>query len=170
MIVLEIKKPVPEVPPHREGFLHRITTYAQSRGHTPTSPAIRHMEKSSFIKFIEEEVKPNFKVGQLCTTRGLPFFPNRIPDPLWRIEEITEVTWMAPMDENLNQPRCLLVCSFKSGIYAPLPPKAVRLLNDEELAIVSLRNQEKQNREDATVQGPDQGLEPSLDNSADYAG
>lgn len=126
------------------------------------------MEKIYFAKFVEEEVKPRFKVGQLCTVKGIPFFPKRIPDPLWRVEEITEVTWMAPIDENTHQPRCVLVSSVSSGIYAPMPPNALRALHDEELTLVNFRDKAKQTREDATCEGPT-GPEPSLDH-ADYAG
>jgi hypothetical protein len=198
MITHEIKKTRPSVvgQPHRalRHIRERITEVLANRN-PPEHTALTHdpkldreqgagaqyMAKLGYTMWIEEEVRPKYPKGSLCTLRGLAYIPGHVPEPMYVVAEIQEVNWMAPIHPNYNEPACLWIQHItRKGVTGWWCPCGLRPLNVHELELIEKRKMEKDAdarnkaaKKPAEVSGAVQGSEafddPSID-TADYAG
>lgn len=101
----------------------------------------RYMEKIEFAKWVEgPEVKGKFQVGDYVTYADTPVFPDRLPSSLMLVDHIQEIAFMAPLDVDKNEPKCVGVKMNLGGVVSMYPPKKLRTLTDEEKRLVHLRN------------------------------
>lgn len=101
--------------------------------------------KFKYTKWLEEKVRPEWPVGTLCTLKAIAYVLNQIPHPTFKVVELQEVCWMAPIAEITDEPRAVVVrtiCPTSMGLaQIPYPPGVLRKLTEEELKLVYLRNQ-----------------------------
>lgn len=113
----------------------------------------RYMEKVSYTRWLEEQIRPKFPKGSLCTMRAAPFVPGQIPSPLMIISDLQEVAYMAPVSPDSGEPKCVLVKYKPTGITVHLPyaPSSLRQLTEEELRLVNARD----NSDETSIEQPD---------------
>jgi hypothetical protein len=159
VITHEIKKPVQTYIQSLAQRTRDTLSLVRSQHGTPsetTAPdAGRYMTKSNeymgkteYARWLETSIRPVFGVGKLVSVVGYPFIPNRIPVPLYKVCELQEIHWMAPVEpSHQHQPRCVGVRSYshpESGLLW-YPPCLLRPLQKEEMELVHLRDQEDPN-------------------------
>ena len=147
MITHEIIKPVPKTIYERakDSVLHLIGTPRQPEHNpTPGSRAYSHgemfMAKVDYARWIER-IKVDFPVNSLRTLSSLAYVPGQVPVPLYKVIQIMEIHWNAPLCEVHKEPRCVLVVTEKYHVPVPYSPKMLRKLTTEELELVRIRDQ-----------------------------
>jgi hypothetical protein len=134
------------------------------------------MDKIAFAKWVEgPEVRERFEIGGYATIASAVYVPNKAPTTVFIIDHIQEIHYLAPLDADTKQPRCLGVKQQQGSQVVMYPPIKLRPLNDEENKLVDLRNKEarrqarEQSRVATTVSGPsvaaaaqDDGRKPDL--------
>jgi len=98
------------------------------------------MEKIAYAKWIEEEVKADWKMGDLCTYRHAPIVMGQLPEMIFQVNHIQEIHYMAPRDDADGFPKCLGVKTSKYDVPMNYSPKNLRHLTEEELNLVRLRD------------------------------
>jgi hypothetical protein len=102
------------------------------------------MPKIEFAQWIEE-VKKEWPSGTLCTLASLAYVPGREPVPVFKVVDIMEIHWNAPIGEVHQQPRCVHVVSERyASSHISYEPKTLRKLTDEEIKHVDARNKATQ--------------------------
>jgi hypothetical protein len=146
VIVHEIKRPEPPRPVGlvqqvKDKILDKVSWTASP---SPTVP--RFMDKVEYTRWLEEKIRPEWPVGTLCTIRAVAPVNQKIPHPLFMVDDLQEVVWMAPYADVTNEPRCVLVraAGVNTSVQVPYPPGLLRKLTEEELKLVHLRNQAKE--------------------------
>lgn len=147
MITKSIKAP---------GFLTRLADVVGHRQQQQfhgmrTSPApidvgpIPRLPKHLFGQFIEQ-VKKEFKQGDLVVFKHFVPIPGRLPSALYKIETINELWYDCILDQaiGIDQPRCLYIRmvgmrdTTETGFSTA--PVRMRHLTTEEKALVDLQN------------------------------
>jgi hypothetical protein len=149
MLTYEIKKPVQQsvIQNIRQSFRDKLDEREKDR--------FRHnyMDKIEFAIWIEG-IKERFPKGTLVTMAAIPYQTDAIPPAVFKVNDIQEIHFMAPMDEYVpKQPKCVIVDSTKYDIQAVYCPKTLRKLTDEEVQLVHLRNKEIEARRAANDGG-----------------
>lgn len=101
-----------------------------------------YMGKTGYAMWIEDEVKARFKKDMYVTLRRTAYIPDKIPGPLFRVADIQEVNWMAPINNTWNEPEALYIQHVNNRFCKWWCPAAVRPLNEEEMKLVDARNKE----------------------------
>ena len=106
------------------------------------------MDKVPYTQWLEGEVRPRFPRGSLCTIAAISPDSTKIPVPVFVVDELQEVCWMAAIDNEQGQPRCVGVKN-KNIHTAQIwyPPALLRPLTVEEVALVHIRDNEIQRSE-----------------------
>src|SRR5207253_847016 len=80
----------------------------------------------------------------LVTLAAIPYVPDRLPSPVFRVSYIQEVHWMVKYDRLAGEPKAVGVRIWDDRANAmpvDYPPCRLRPLNHEELQLARLRNQ-----------------------------
>jgi hypothetical protein len=122
----------------------------------------KYMDKIPYTKWLEDTVRPKFPKGSLCTMRGLPYIPGTIPGAVLTVEELQEVCWMAPVDDNTNEPRCIVVRNTRINQgQITYPPALLRPLTQEENDLVHARDKAAQ----VLKESEERGTSPSAEHT-----
>jgi hypothetical protein len=106
----------------------------------------KYLDKVPYTKWLEGSVRPVFPRGRLATFKVIAIKPEMAPSPLFVIDDLQEVCWMAAIDDQWGEPRCVAVRprNLASSAQIWYPPALLRPLSLEEVNIVHLRDtQEK---------------------------
>lgn len=107
-------------------------------------PAWQAMGKHQYADWLNKVVYPAFPKKTLVTLRSEPYIPGNAPRVYFVVAEIQEIHYMANMDRQVNQPKCLGIKSDKFDIPMWYPPALLRALQPEEVeAVDRIRNQKK---------------------------
>lgn len=142
MLTYEIRKPTKLTPlvEKMQNILHLRKPQQQQWPNTSPFPKTgqeRYMGKLEFAKWIEE-LKKELKKGDFMTLATNVYVPERIPFPLFRIADIQEIHWNAPIGSVHEEPRALYCYSVRSPtVQMQYEPKVLRKLNDEEFKLVN---------------------------------
>jgi hypothetical protein len=111
-----------------------------------------YMDKVPYTKWLEGSVRPVFPRGRLATLKVLPIKPEVIPSPLFTIDDLQEVCWMAAMDNEWHEPRCVAVKPRHLATSAQIwyPPALLRPLSLEEVTLVHLRDTQEKRQQIAS--------------------
>ena len=95
------------------------------------------MDKISYSKWIDD-VKQMWDVGDLVTLKDISYTPHCLP-LYYRITYIDELCHNVPYDAKTNEPMAL-TCRTSTNIHVCKAPSTMRLLNKEEVELVTLSN------------------------------
>lgn len=100
------------------------------------------MAKLAYAQWIEGEVKPMFPKGKLVTFASYQPQAGKEPIVTFKVAEVQEISYLAPVDEVHDQPRAVLILPVTIAGNSPIPyaPKALRELTEEEQTLVQLRH------------------------------
>jgi hypothetical protein len=169
VITHEIRKPSP--PSLLQRIKRAIVLEEPPPLYTPSQHIVmggmKCMPKLDYVKWIEEQVKPTFGKGTLCTMKGLAVVPGVIPEPVYEVTDVQEICWHAPIDTNFHQPRCLFIRNIRHPGASTMCPIQLRPLTKVEVDLVHARDKAKQALRDEQESSPSV---PDPHDSGDYAG
>jgi len=104
----------------------------------PAYQGRQRMDKLAYTKWVEE-VKQEWKVGDLATLKPVVAMPNILP-MYYRVTFIDELCHNVPYDYSTWEPLAL-TCVTSHGMHMCKSPNVMRHLTEEEEALVRLSNQ-----------------------------
>lgn len=95
--------------------------------------------KLQYHMWLDEKVNKTFKVGDLVALASFPPTPNIVPYHMV-ITYVSELYWDVVYDKDRQEPKPI-TCRSLRGTFESFGPSTIRLLTDEEKALVNLSNQ-----------------------------
>jgi len=95
--------------------------------------------KLQYSTWMDEKVIKIFKVGDLVALASSPPIPNMVPYHM-EITYLSELYWDVMYDKDKQEPKPI-TCRSLRGTFESFGPSTIRLLTDEEKALVNLSNQ-----------------------------
>jgi hypothetical protein len=142
VITHEINKPTPVLPV----VLRNSINEAVNRARAPMMERDSYWGKLEYAHWIEEEVKKKWKRGDYATIRGVVEIEGSIPAPLFQVDQIQEIHFMAPVSDVAKEPRCMMMRNAQGSIPISYCPSMLRPLSEKELELVRLRDQSSPKR------------------------
>lgn len=108
----------------------------------PDVPDRQFMTKVEYAKWVEQKVKVIFPKGSFVTFKALSETKGRLPPTVFKIIDIQEIHWNAPLDYIHKEPKCLVLKALHLDPVVMMAPSNVRHLTDEELQLALTRHPE----------------------------
>lgn len=148
MFTYAIRKPIAQLPSRYEGPHQPANNWTFGQPYRPPAPVQNRgglygatMAKEDYAKWVEgPNVKGRFYPGMLCTIASAVYQPGKAPVTTFLVDHIQEIHYLAPLDLDAKEPRCIGVKPHNSSVTVLYPPCKLRPLNVEETKLVDLRN------------------------------